>query len=124
MTNAGHFVSTDGLEYKGSFSMGRREGEGALLYPNGDMYVGSFKNGCRHGYGVYVFDVARRVYLLLTSLGSDFARMSSLLTLKNYLPTKSLAMTESGRTTFAKVKAKKYGRMVRLLRANGVEIRY
>ena len=40
-------------EYEGELKGGVREGEGTLVWSNGDRYVGSFKNGLRHGKGMY-----------------------------------------------------------------------
>ena len=41
--------------YEGSFANGEKNGNGALLLPNGDQYEGEFKNGKFNGQGTYYF---------------------------------------------------------------------
>jgi hypothetical protein len=44
-----------GSSYEGEFKKGLYEGDGRLLYEDGDMYHGSFRLGFRHGNGVLRF---------------------------------------------------------------------
>jgi len=39
--------------YVGEFKDGKRNGQGTLTKPNGDMYVGEFRDGNINGQGTY-----------------------------------------------------------------------
>lgn len=43
----------NGVTYDGAWDGGLPNGQGTMLYPNGDYYMGKFKNGMRHGEGTY-----------------------------------------------------------------------
>ncbi|MGH8583333.1 MAG: C13 family peptidase [Gammaproteobacteria bacterium] len=43
----------DGAHYSGGFHGGRLEGQGRLVWRNGDYYAGEFKNGMMHGRGSF-----------------------------------------------------------------------
>ena len=49
----GHARGT--AEYRGSFSAGRKHGQGIKSWPNGDRYEGEFFEDGKHGTGRYVF---------------------------------------------------------------------
>ena len=47
------YYASGKLRYKGSFSYGVYDGQGSLLYNNGNTYTGSFQNGQIHGDGQF-----------------------------------------------------------------------
>ena len=47
----GRLLYANGDRYLGEFKNGVSHGRGAYYYANGDLYKGEFKNGERHGYG-------------------------------------------------------------------------
>lgn len=44
-----------GIEYKGNWKKGLRDGKGEIGYKSGAVYKGEFKNGKRHGFGVIYY---------------------------------------------------------------------
>ena len=42
--------------YDGAVSKGLKNGQGQLIYPNGDIYKGSYKNNERSGFGICKFN--------------------------------------------------------------------
>lgn len=47
--------------YKGQFVHDEREGEGMVIYPNGDTMQGHFQKGQPHGTMVFTFAKSKRV---------------------------------------------------------------
>ena len=43
-----HFIN------KGSFSNGKRHGQGVYLYPNGDIYQGEWIEDLKSGFGIFI----------------------------------------------------------------------
>ena len=43
------------IVYQGSMSKGQRNGQGQIVYPNGDVYKGTYRNGERSGTGLCKF---------------------------------------------------------------------
>ena len=48
--------------YEGQVSKGLKNGQGQIVYANGDVYKGSFKNGERHGGGLCKFATTGAIY--------------------------------------------------------------
>ena len=51
----GTHMTPDGAEYKGSFSIDRRNGSGQLRYPDGCVYSGNWHDDIRHGRGKFTW---------------------------------------------------------------------
>lgn len=43
----------DGTKYEGYWDDNKKNGRGALYYPNGDKYRGDWKNDKKHGKGIF-----------------------------------------------------------------------
>lgn len=48
--------------YEGQVTKGTRNGQGQLVYPNGDVYKGAYKNGQRCGTGICKFGPTGAIY--------------------------------------------------------------
>jgi hypothetical protein len=49
-------------QYEGQVTKGVKNGQGQLVYPNGDVYKGAFKNGERNGAGLCKFGKTGSIY--------------------------------------------------------------
>ena len=58
----GNLVQADGSYYSGFWLDGKREGNGDMIFPNGDSYAGEWANNEFDGFGVYEYATAKAVY--------------------------------------------------------------
>lgn len=57
-------IYDDGSMYTGgSYHLGRRHGQGHLIYPNGDTYTGTWAQDQRHGYGLFIESTSGNDYI-------------------------------------------------------------
>jgi len=52
----GLMLFDNGDTYEGSWSQGKKNGTGKMTYRNGDTYNGSWENDMKHGHGVYTWN--------------------------------------------------------------------